>query len=488
MEKDFNYRLRSATKWSAFSEIMAKLVVPISNMILARILAPEVFGIVASVNTIISFCDIFADAGFQKYIIQNQESNKERLNKIQTVAFWTNLAFSVALWVLIGIFVKPIAASVGCDGKEAAVIVASANLPLHAITSIQTAHLRRKMDFRTLFFSRIVTIVMPFVVTIPLALMTHSYWALIIGTIASNLGTSIGMTILVKWKPMLLFDKNMLKEMLGFGLWSMLESFLVWVINWGDTFIISAVLTTHLFGVYRTTMSMTNQIIGIVSASMAPVLLTALARQRSNMQRFKDTFYHISYLSGLLLIPMGIGIYIYRDTICMILLGKEWLDGADLMGIWGMISALAIVFNTYTGSVLVAMGRPKISAWIQLLQIILILPTVYMTARIGFKELSYARALVRIVGMLVYSCVLYRMYDISTIVLIRKYIPAIFSSLIMAWFGQWFLQQGYGTWLNILSILACVLIYLCILLLFPSTRGAVIAGVNQIKRSRRSNE
>ena len=65
-EKNINKKVGNATKWSIFTEIVVKLISPITNMILARILVPEVFGVVATVTMIVSFTDIFTDAGFQK--------------------------------------------------------------------------------------------------------------------------------------------------------------------------------------------------------------------------------------------------------------------------------------------------------------------------------------------------------------------------------------------------------------------------------------
>ena len=74
-------RVGSAAKWSIFTEIIVKIISPITNMILARILVPEEFGVVATVTMIVSFADIFTDAGFQKYVVQHQFKTKEAFLK-----------------------------------------------------------------------------------------------------------------------------------------------------------------------------------------------------------------------------------------------------------------------------------------------------------------------------------------------------------------------------------------------------------------------
>lgn len=92
---DLKNSVLKATKWSSITELLAKLVSPISSIILARILMPEAFGVVATITMIISFADMFTDAGFQKYLVQHEFKNNKEKYKSANVAFWTNLFISV---------------------------------------------------------------------------------------------------------------------------------------------------------------------------------------------------------------------------------------------------------------------------------------------------------------------------------------------------------------------------------------------------------
>ncbi|MEG1706766.1 MAG: oligosaccharide flippase family protein, partial [Clostridia bacterium] len=82
-------------------------------MILARIISPEVFGVVATVTMIISFADMITDAGFQKYLVQHDFKDENEKFKNANVAFWTNFGISTILWGCIIIFRKQIAVIVG---------------------------------------------------------------------------------------------------------------------------------------------------------------------------------------------------------------------------------------------------------------------------------------------------------------------------------------------------------------------------------------
>ena len=169
------------------TEIAAKLMSPIVNIILARLLVPEAFGIVATITMVISFEDIFTDAGFQKYIVQHEFADDEQLDRSTNVAFWTNLVFSSVICVVIYVFRHSIAALVGSPGLGNSISIASVLIMIAAFSSLQMARYKRAFDFKTLFFVRIGTALIPLLVTVPLAIVLRNYWALLIGTFASNL-------------------------------------------------------------------------------------------------------------------------------------------------------------------------------------------------------------------------------------------------------------------------------------------------------------
>ena len=131
-----NSKIIGATKWSAITEIVAKLILPITNMVLARLLAPEAFGVVATITMIVSFAEIFTDAGFQKYLIQHEFENDTDREESTTVAFWSNFILSIILWIVIGIFSEPLAVIVGNPGLGNVFSIAWVSIPLAAFSSI----------------------------------------------------------------------------------------------------------------------------------------------------------------------------------------------------------------------------------------------------------------------------------------------------------------------------------------------------------------
>src|SRR5699024_12139480 len=93
-DKQIQRKIANATKWSSITQIIAKIITPLTNMILARILAPEVFGVIATITMIVSFAEMFIDSGFQKYLVQHEFKNEEDKNNSSNVVYWINLTLA----------------------------------------------------------------------------------------------------------------------------------------------------------------------------------------------------------------------------------------------------------------------------------------------------------------------------------------------------------------------------------------------------------
>ena len=198
---DLNHQVIKAAKWSTLTEISAKLIVPITSMVLARLLTPEVFGVVTTLAMVTSFAGLFTDAGFHNYIVQHEFKDESDCKKSANVAFWSNLALSVFIWGIIVVFAEPLAVLVGNPGLGFVLIVASLSIPLGAFSSIQSALFKRQMDFQTLFKIRLVSVIIPIVITIPLAYWLRNYWALVCGGLVQSLVSVILLFFFSNWFP-----------------------------------------------------------------------------------------------------------------------------------------------------------------------------------------------------------------------------------------------------------------------------------------------
>ena len=475
---ELNTKIVKATKWSSITEVVAKLITPITSVILARLLTPEAFGVVATLTMVITFAEIFTDAGFQKYLIQHEFVDDIDKEQSTNVAFWSNLIMSLFIWLIIGIFADPLATIVGNPGLGHVLTIACVSIPLAAFSSIQMALYKRDLDFKTLFKVRIVGICIPLLVTVPLAFYLRSYWALVIGTIATNCANAVLLTVYSKWKPRFFYSFAKLKEMFSFSAWSVVEAISIWLTGYVDVFIIGVYLNEHYLGLYKTSMTIVGQIMGLITAATTPILFSSLSRLQDDDNAFQTLFFKFQKLVGLLVIPLGVGIYCYSDLVTKILLGDQWLDASPFIGLWGLTSSITIVLSHYSSEIYRAKGRPKLSVLSQVLHIVVLWPVVLIAVKYGFEALYTARALVRFEGIAVNLIILYFVVNISPWKMFKNIAIPVLASLLMAVVAM--LIQGIWDsiiW-QIVSILICVVIYFAFIFIFPSNREVLISLKN----------
>lgn len=473
MSSNLQEKVANAAKWSTITELAAKLVSPVTNMVLARIISPEAFGIVATVTMIMSFADMFTDAGFQKYLIQHEFKDERDRSRTANVAFLTNLGISIILWVTIAVFSENIAVLVGNPGLGNVIAIACIQLPLTAFSSIQMALYRRDFNFKTLFLVRMISICIPLFITIPLALIGLSYWALIIGTIFMQLSNAILLTIKSKWKPRWFYDIRKLKEMLSFSIWSLIEAISIWLTTWVDTFVIGSILNEYFLGIYKTSTTMVNALMALITASTVPILFSALSRLQNNNEQFNRIYFKIQRVVSIIIFPLGVGVYLYSDLASQILLGNQWGEASKVIGTWALTSAIMIVFGNFSSEVYRAKGRPKLSFLAQVLHLVVLVPACLISLKFGFWALVYTRSWIRMEFVLVHFILMKYAIGIPLIKTLRNVFPTAISAAFMGFLGFLLRNINGGIVWSFISIFICVLMYIGMLYFFPNLRKEI---------------
>ncbi|AEV29380.1 membrane protein involved in the export of O-antigen and teichoic acid [Sphaerochaeta pleomorpha str. Grapes] len=478
----FERKVSSATKWSVVTEVSITLVQPIVSIILARLLLPQAFGIIANITMITSFASMFADAGFSKYIIQHEFRTNDELEENACVAFWTNFAISLLLLAILILFRKPFALFLGNEGYEKPLVVSCFSLPLIALTSIQTAIYKRKFQFKALFWARLIAACIPFAVTVPLALQGFGYWALLFGTLSSSAMHVLVLTFLSDWKPRFFYSLTILKQMFSFSYWSLIESISIWLTSWIDVFLIHTFLSPYYIGLYKNSISLVNSITVIVTASFTSVLFPALSRCQQNEAQFNATYQRTQKIVAYLLIPLGMGIFIFRDFITVFLLGENWVEAAPLIGAWALSSGFVVVFSAFASEVYRSKGKPKISVLHQILWLSIIIPLVMISLKNGFQSFVIWRIVARITGIPIAFLLLRFFFGISHLATIQNTIRPLAASLLMSLFALVLRNFSTSNLWYIASILICIVEY------FLSVRFFCKADYFEIVASLRNRE
>ena len=479
MAENLINKVVTATKWATIGEVASKLVTPITSMVLARLLTPEAFGVVTTLAMIISFAEIFTDAGFQKYLVQHEFKDAQDRDESTNVAFWSNLAMSLLIWGIIIIFANPLAALVGNPGLGHVLIVACVSIPLAAFSSIQMALFKRDLDFRTLARVRIISTLIPLLVTVPLAFWLRSYWALVIGTITVNLVNAILLTVFSKWKPRWFYSIAKFKEMFSFTVWSMIEAVSIWLTAYVDVFIVGTMLSQYYLGLYKTSSTLVGQIMGLITAITTPILFSALSRLQNDENGFQRLFFRFQKLVGLLLMPLGMIIFLFSDFVTDLILGSQWTEASGFVGLWGLTNALTIVLSHYSSEVYRAKGKPKLSVLAQLLHIVVLWPTVLIAVRYGFETLYIARSAVRIEMIAVNLFIMGWIIKMPVERMITNIIPSCIAAISMA--IVLFFPETDNIWQNIAYVSISIVLYFSVIVLFKKERNILRSYITNRK-------
>ena len=479
-QDSLNSKIVNASKWSTITEVMAKLIAPISSMVLARVLTPEAFGVVATITMIISFAEIFTDAGFQRYLIQHEFESDEEKSNTANVAFWTNLGMSLFLWLIIGFFSEELAVLVGNPGLGNVITIACVSIPLAAFSSIQMALYKRSFDFKTLFYVRLVGVLIPLFITIPLALWLRSYWALVIGTIAVHFSNAVILTVKSNWRPRLFYDALYLKKMFSFCSWTVLDTILVWATSYIDVFLIGVMLNEYYLGLYKTSIATVGQIVSIITAGILPVLMPSLSRVQNNFSEMRALLLKFQKYMAIILLPLGVGIFMFSDLITAILLGEQWKEVSNFIGLWGLMEVVTVIFARFCSVIYPAIGKPRISVLVQILHLAVLVPAVYIAVQYGFTALYWTRSLVRLEGVLVNIIFAYILIKQSPWQMFKNILPEAFSVTIMGVVAYLLLSISNSILISFVYIPICIIVYFGILYIIPEDRGIILKVKNKV--------
>lgn len=487
-QTNLNAKIFTATKWSALTEILSKLVTPITTMVLARILTPEAYGVVATFSIIIALSEVFSDAGFQKYLIQKKFNDDLERDRHTNVAFWSNLVMSISLWVIIVIFCHPLALLVGSPGLGFALVVSCVGIPLTGFSSIQMSLMKRDFDFKTLFGIRLFSILIPIFITIPLALVLRNYWALVLGNLVVNFATALFVSIKSTWRPQKFYSFRILKEMFSFCSWSLIDSILVWATAYADIFFISRYLDSYYLGLYRTSISMVGHIVTLITATVLPVLMPSLSRLQDNLPEMRHLLLKFQKTTGIILIPLGFGIFVFQDFITEVILGSQWLEAAGVFGLWGLMEAITVIFARFCSPVYPAIGKPRVSVIVQFFHVIVLIPAIIVSGKYGFEALYITRSLIRLELVLVNVIAIYIMINQSFWKMLLNVMPQFICSAIMALIGCFLLRINKGLLISVLWVFICMGAYfLSMYILFPKDWAQInslrLTVLNSMKRN-----
>ena len=182
-------------------------------------------------------------------------------------------------------------------------------------------------------------------------------------------------------------------------------------------------------------MSTISSYMAIITSTITPVLFAALSRYQNDDVKFKKTYFDFQRITATLVIPMGIGIFLFQDLVTEILLGSQWTEASGCVGIWGLTGAFSIVFANLSSEAFRSKGHPKISLIVQAINLMFIVPTLLIAIRYDFRTLYTARSLIRFQYVITAMIALRILYKFRIWETIKNVMPMLLSTAVMGVVG-----------------------------------------------------
>ncbi|MBQ8075611.1 MAG: lipopolysaccharide biosynthesis protein [Oscillospiraceae bacterium] len=370
--------------WRFSERIGAKLISVIVNLILARILAPELYGTVTIVLVFTEILQVFVESGFGTALIQKKDADDLDFSSV----FFFNLAISVVLYALLFAAAPMIARLYRKPELLQVVRVVGLILIIAGVRNVQQAYVSRNMLFKRFFFATLGGTITAAIVGIGMAVKGFGVWAYVTQYLLNNLVGTLILWFTVKWRPKLQFSPERLKGLFSYG-WKLLVSSVLNIVS--DKLrplIIGYRFSASDLSFYNEGILFPNLIVDNVNSSIDSVLLPALSQQQDSSENVKAMTRRAIQISSYIMWPLMIGLFVCARPLVSLLLGEEWLPCVPFLRIFSLYYALFPI-HTANLNAIKAMGRSDIFLKLEVAKRILDLAFVVGTIFIGVKAMAF---------------------------------------------------------------------------------------------------
>lgn len=398
-------QIRTASLWSLLSEAAVRVITPFVFLVLARLLTPEDFGLVATAMIVVSLAQLIGDAGMSRALIQREGDTVATANTV----FWMNLGLGFVVYCILFVLADLAAKPFG-DPRAAAIIrVQGLQVLLMPFVSVHKAVFQKELNFRPLFKLQLVTAVVPGLISVPFAMYGMGYWALVWGALIATVVQAVVVWRQSAWRPRLGFDRKLAASLLGFSAWTSGQSIVAWFYQWGDTFFVGIVLTSAAMGLYRTGTALILFVFAVAIAPLQPVLFSAFSRLQDNLPGLGDALAKANKAIAMVSLPIGTLVFVFRDAAEALVFNAQWQGIAPVIGWAALTQGLAWTVGS-NAQAYSAAGRPDVTLKLNLVLLCVYIPVYWITIQAGLESFLKARFALTLLAIPVHLYIAKRLF------------------------------------------------------------------------------
>lgn len=415
--------------WRFAERITAQVVTLVVSIVLARVLDPSHYGIVAMVMVFITIANVFVQDGFGSALIQKKNADELDFSSVLIV----NVLLSILLYCLL-FFAAPFISSFYGEGYEEltpVLRVLSLRLILSAINSVQQAYVSRKMIFRKFFWATLLGTLASAIVGIWMAYHSFGVWAIVAQYLTNTtIDTIILQVSLNRW-PKLKFSFDRIKGLLGYG-WRILGASLL---NNGyqelRTLLIGKIYTSSDLAYYSKGKQFPELLVININTSIGSVMFPKMSKEQDDIRRLKETTRQSIRFSSYLLTPMMFGLAAIATPFISLLLTDKWLFAVPFMQLY-CVFYLAQPIHTANMQAIKALGRSDTYFRLEIIKKTIELITLIIVMRISVLAIAISATVLNWLFIFVNSYPNNKLLHYSVKEQINDISPPIVMGLVMA--------------------------------------------------------
>lgn len=284
MSDNLKGKVMSGLIWTFGERVLAQVFSFVISIILARILMPEEYGVIAIILVFINLANVFVTNGFGESLIRKTDSNESDFSTV----FYCNFFFSWVLYAILFISAPYIAKFYSQNSLTILLRVLALKLPVAAINTIQHAYVSKHMIFKRFFFSSLGGTLASGAAGLFMAYSGFGAWALVAQYLVDTFVDTAVLFFTIPWKPKLLFDKNSAKALIGYGWKLTASSFLNMLYSELRSLIIGRVYSSSDLAYYNRGNQFPSLIITNIDSTIGTVVFPVMTKVANEKERLRQ--------------------------------------------------------------------------------------------------------------------------------------------------------------------------------------------------------
>ena len=412
-------RVRSGIGWNVSSSLAGQFIGFVRSVTLARILAPEDFGLFTMALTIVFAANALTTIGLDRTIIANKFETRDELKLHLDTVWSTEFIRSLFVTLLVSVSAFPTARFYGqAQLKFIIPVLACASL-VQGLQNIGLVLLRKEISFGRIFWFELATNLSGVVLTVALALVLRNVWALVFGMLlTAAMGTALSY-VFHPYRPSFKFDSVAVRRVVDFGKFTIVFAIASYVSNMADNVMVGRLLGTAALGNYSLAFNIASAPIVVVIFSATAVLLPAYAEiNAQNPAQLEPAFIKAFNLTLLIMFAIALPLFMFAEQIVELLFGHRWTTAGSVLTILALVIPLRGL-TLLASTVFWSANRPRALAIARTLEAIVFVAALYpLTSAFGLAGVACA-------GFIAYA-----LACLNRVIALNKIIPGISSKLL----------------------------------------------------------